>query len=120
MERNKERQNNAKQDILHRVRVLYSIFILVGIGIAARLLWVQLISPDVKHNAKIMETGVYRKDSVEAHRGAILSRSGEPLAMSSFRYYPLFDFAAEGIKDAQQENLTKNVDALCDMLAEYF
>ncbi len=117
----KKRSNGgAKQDIVKRVRTLYTIFILVGLCVAARLIWVQYFSPSVKHNAEVMKSGVRREQTIAAHRGAILSREGEPLALSSLRYHATFDFASEGIRNASSEDFEKEVGELSQLLADHF
>ncbi|MBR3590355.1 MAG: hypothetical protein IKL43_05010, partial [Alistipes sp.] len=118
--KNSEKKGNAKQDILHRVGVLYTLFILAALGITARLIWVQFVSPSVKHNAEVMSDGVYRTKTISAHRGAILASTGEPLALSSVRYEATFDFAAEGFRDAKPEDFKTNVDSLAKLLAQHF
>lgn len=121
MKEMKTKKTNAKQGILHRVRVLYVIFILIGIIIAARLVWVQAASPSVRHNAEVLNEGVQRMRIVEAHRGAILSRDGEPLALSSLRYHATFDFRSEGIIDEENdEAFAREVDSLSKILAAHF
>ena len=47
---------------------------------------------------------------VEAHRGTIFSRDGEPLAISSLRYNVYLDFGSEGMVDAEEKAYQKNVD----------
>lgn len=117
----KKRSNGgAKQDIVKRVRTLYTIFILLGLCVAARLIWVQYFSSSVKHNAEVMKNGVVREQTIAAHRGAILSREGEPLALSSLRYHATFDFASEGIRNASAEDFEKEVSELSQLLADYF
>ena len=110
----------AKKEILIRVRVLYLLFILVGFGVAARLIWVQMFSDSVAHNAQVLKDGVVREVSIPAHRGAILTRDGEPLAMSSLRYEPVFDFMSDGFNDASAQEFEQNVDSLSNMLARHF
>ena len=111
---------SAKKEILIRVRVLYLLFILVGFGVAARLIWVQMFSESVEHNAQVLKDGVVREVSIPAHRGAILTRDGEPLAMSSLRYEPVFDFMSDGFSDVSAQDFELNVDSLSNMLARHF
>ena len=110
----------AKKEILMRVRILYLIFILVGFGVAARLVWVQMFSESVAHNAEVLKDGIVREVTIPAHRGAILTRDGEPLAMSSLRYEPTFDFKSDGFNDASAQEFEENVDSLSKMLARHF
>lgn len=111
---------DAKRDIISRVKLLYTIFILLGIGIAARLLYVQIASPSVRHNARILNDGIQREVMLPAHRGTILTREGEPLALSSFRYHAAVDFASEALQERDEETLQRNVDSLSRLLAMHF
>ena len=113
-------QHSAKQDIVTRVRVLYLLFIAIGLLVAARLVWVQSLSPSVKHNAEVMSDGMRRVQTIPAHRGAILSRDGEPLALSSVRYHATIDFASEGFRNATPEKFDKEVSELARLLAAHF
>lgn len=112
--------STAKKEILIRVRILYLLFIVIGFAVAARLVWVQVFSPSVEHNAKVLKEGVMREVSIPAHRGAILTRDGKPLAMSSLRYEPTFDFKSDGFNDASRQEFNTNVDSLSNMLARHF
>ena len=91
-----EQKSKIKGDILLRVRMLYTLFILLGVVIFGRLVWVQLFSREVKVNAERMEHRIFREERVRARRGNILSRDGEALATSIFRYRVEFYMAAEG------------------------
>ena len=111
----------TRRDIISRVRFLYTLFIFIGIGIAVRLVWVQVISPSVRHNAQVLNNGIVRVLSIPAHRGTILTREGEPLALSSFRYHAAIDYAAEALHDdGDKDVLVRNVDSMSRMLAAHF
>lgn len=114
------KSKSPKQEILHRVRVLYLIFIMVGIAIAIRLVCIQISSDAVKHNAEVVNKGILRTVEISSHRGSILSRDGEPLVMSGFRYYATFDFASEGMRNVNDETFRKSADSLARMLADHF
>lgn len=120
----KEKQSQAnpgpKRGVVSRVNSIYGAFTTTGIVIIAMLMWVQLISPSVRHNARVLDTGVYDYETLVGHRGAILARDGEPLAISSLRYYVEMDFASEGILQAKPNVYYKNVDALAKLLASHF
>lgn len=103
-----------------RVRFLYFAFMVIGLIITVRLICVQIASPAVKHNAKVLKEGVFRYDEIEAHRGAILTRDGEPLAISSIRYNVELDFKSEGIRKADSMLYIKNADSLAKLLALHF
>ena len=129
MERDKKRvtesksplqKGEAKRDIIYRVRMLYTAFILVGICITIRLIWVQVASPSVKENSEVLDIGIQREVIMPAHRGTILTRDGEPMALSSFRYHATIDFASEGLRECDSAIRSKNIDSLAQMLAAYF
>ena len=109
-----------KRDVVSRVRYLYIALMLVGVLITLRIVWVQLASPAVRHNAKVLEEGVFRTKEIAAHRGAILTHDGEPLAISSLRYNVEMDFASEGIRKAADDIYRKNADSLSKLLAQLF
>ena len=117
---NGENKRGHKQDVVARVRFLYFAFMIVGLVIVVRLIGVQIASPAVKHNAKVLKEGVFRYDEIEAHRGAILTRDGEPLAISSIRYNVEIDFKSEGIRKADSILYIKNADSLSKLLALHF
>lgn len=116
----KGKRGRTKRDIISRVKSLYAAFILIGILVVLRLVWVIWISPSVRHNAEVMDEGIYRFDPIVAHQGTILSRNGEPLAISSLRYDVVLDFRSEGMLDADTVAYKTHVDSLARMLARYF
>ena len=107
-----------KDDILLRVRVLYSLFFIVGIIIAVRLVCVQFFSKDTRVNAQKLERKIFSRNEVLAHRGTIFARDGVPLATSIFRYTIRFDFGCEGFDDEQAYR--ENCDSLSKLLAAHF
>lgn len=109
-----------RRDIVSRVRFLYATLMFLGLGISIMIIWVQMASPAVRHNATILEEDVFRTTELEAHRGAILTLDGEPLAISSLRYNVEMDFAAEGIRQADDDTYFKNADSLAQLLALHF
>lgn len=114
------KKRGAKQDIISRVRSLYVAFILVGIAVALRMAWVVFFSPSVRHNAEVMENGIFRSYEVDAHRGAILSRDGEPLAISTMHYRVIVDCMAEGMTVVDDEVYIASAESLSQMLATMF
>lgn len=113
-----EHKSKIKGDILLRVRLLYSLFILVGLVILGRLIWVQFFSGEVATNAKRIESRIFREERVRARRGSILTRHGEALATSIFRYRVDFDMAAEGFDSL--ELFHEQSDSLAKLLALHF
>ncbi len=110
--------SNIKSDILLRVNALYLIFVVLVVVILVRLVCVQCFSEETRTNARRLSHRIFRTDTLYAQRGSILARNGEPLAISIFRYQPLFDFDSEGFEDT--ETFLKQSDSLAELLAAYF
>lgn len=115
-----KRPRTLRHDIISRVKSLYAILIICGICVILRFAWIIAISPSVRHNAEVMKDGIYRISDIEAHRGTIFSRDGEPLAISSLRYNILLDFGSEGILKSDSLVYISKIDALSQMLAAHF
>lgn len=114
----KEQRSRIKSDILLRVRVLYALFILAGAVVLLRLLWVQLFSSEVAYNADRLARRIFTEEVVPAQRGSILSRNGEPLATSIFRYQAAFDFASPGLDSLK--TFHEQADSLAKLLSAFF
>ncbi|MEG2365683.1 MAG: penicillin-binding transpeptidase domain-containing protein [Alistipes sp.] len=114
----KEEKSKIKSDILLRVRLLYVLFILAGLSILLRLIWVQMFSTEVDFNAKRLVNRIFTQDTIPAQRGTILARNGEPLAISLFRYQVEMDFASEGLDSL--DTYLEQSDSLSKLLANYF
>lgn len=111
-------RKDIKSDILTRVRVLYVLFIVLGLVIFARLIWVQVFSTEVAFNAERLEGRIFREQEIKAHRGSILTRDGEPLATSIFRYQVEMDFGSEGFDSLSMFH--EQSDSLAKLLSGYF
>ena len=107
-----------KSDILFRVKALYLFFIVLALLVLVRLLYVQFGSSETRINARRLSGRIFRTDTLYAQRGAILARDGEPLAISIFRYQPLFDFSSEGFADSL--TFVMQSDSLAGLLSSYF
>ena len=79
MSKMKPEKSRIKSDILLRVRLLYILFILAGLLIFARLVWVQLFSSEVAYNAERLAGRIFTEQIIPAQRGNILTRDGDPL-----------------------------------------
>lgn len=110
--------SKIKSDILQRVRLLYALFIFVGLVVLLRLVWVQLFSGEIAANAERLAGRIFVEDEIKAQRGSILSRDGEPLAASIFRYQVLMDFASPGLDSLK--TFHEQADSLSKLLAGYF
>ncbi len=100
-----------------RMYFLYGIFILLAVAVIFRIVHVQL-SDEVAVNSERLRNKIIFIDSLEAHRGSILSRDGRPLAESVFRKSILFDFASEGLDNDSLFKVQARKLSVC--LADYF
>ena len=107
-----------KRDILLRVRILYLLFIVAGIFVFGRIVWVQFFSREVADNARRLHARIFIKEELRARRGNILARNGEPLATSIFRYQVAFDFGSEGLDSLN--TFHEQADSLAKLLSAYF
>lgn len=113
-----EESSPIKRDILLRVRGLYILFILTGLVVFGRLVWVQFFSREVADNAERLHARIFTEEVIPAHRGNILARNGEPFATSIFRYQVAFDFGSEGLDSVNLFN--EQADSLAKLLAAFF
>ena len=113
-----EERSKIKSDILLRVRLLYVLFILARAVVLARLVWVQLFSAEVAYNADRLASRIFTEKEIPAQRGSILSRDGEPLATTIFRYQAAFDFASPGLDSLK--TFREQADSLSKLLAAFF
>ena len=113
-----KREVDVREEMFDRVKALHWCFILIGMCVLARLVWVSFFSAEVAHNAARLEERIFIADSVYARRGSILARDGEPLATSILRYRVDFDMASEGFDSL--EIFRKQADTLSKRLAGFF
>ena len=114
----KQERSKIKSDILLRVRLLYVLFILAGLTVFARLVWVQLFSAEVAYNADRLASRIFTEETIPAQRGSILARNGAPLATSIFRYQAAFDFASPGLDSLK--TFREQSDSLAKLLSAFF
>lgn len=124
MAEKRDKRSNAKEDIINRVYVLYGIFIVLGLCIAARLVWIQVADKRVEQHIEVMKKNIKNTETLYAHRGAILTCDGEPLAMTNRRYQPKFDFASEGMSEEYHKKdptkITRELRLLANQMALFF
>lgn len=109
---------DVKGEMYDRVKQVYGLFILVGLCVIVRLVWVMLPITETAKNAERLEQRIYLSDTVISRRGSILARDGEPLATSILRYRIDFDMGSEGFDD--EETFRENVDSLSKLLHNFF
>lgn len=114
----KPETSKIKSDILLRVRVLYMLFVLAGVLILGRILWVQFLSAETAYNAERLASRIFVDTEIPPQRGSILTRDGAPLATSIFRYQVKFDFASPGLDSLR--TFREQSDSLAKLLAAFF
>ena len=72
----KQERSKIKSDILLRVRLLYVLFILAGLTVFARLVWVQLFSAEVAYNADRLASRIFTEETIPAQRAASSRATG--------------------------------------------
>lgn len=115
----KKKPSPIKRGILSRVGWLYFWFFAIGVVVAVRLVWVQMVSEEVRVNAERLQSRIFTREVLPARRGSILARDGEPLATSLFRYQVAVDFASEGLR-TDERDFYRNSDSLAQLLSIYF
>lgn len=112
----KPQRSPIKEAILRRVKVLYVLFLLLGLAVLARVIWLQAGS-EGKALRDLSDKYSYRTEVVEGARGNIYSDDGRLLA-TSIPYYELrMDMAAGGLT---AELFNANIDSLSLCLAQFF
>lgn len=118
-----------KHDIMRRVVRLYIAAIIIGIVIAARLVYVQFLDGEVRGYADQYDSvKIFRPVKLDARRGTICARTGEPLATSIVKTTVYFDFAAQYFdlpkdpkpRHKKDSTIRANIDALALALSDYF
>ncbi|GHV01610.1 penicillin-binding protein [Bacteroidia bacterium] len=107
---------DIKKVILTRVRVLYGIFVLIGMLIVGKILWLQF-GPEAGKLKREAARITFEQITIPAQRGDILARDGRLLATSVPTYHIRMDFAAEGLDD---DTFRKGVDSLALQLSRFF
>lgn len=114
----KKREIDIKDEMYSRVKTVYILFILVGLCVIVRLVWVLGFSSEIACNADRLQQRIFVADSVYSRRGSILARDGEPLATSILRYRVDFDMAGEGFDSLSL--FREQADSLSKLLARFF
>lgn len=105
-----------KEAILRRVKVLYVLFLLLGLAVIGRVVWLQA-GTEGETLRDLSDKYSYRTEIIDGARGDIYSDDGRLLA-TSIPYYELrMDMAAGGLTP---ELFALNVDSLSLCLAHFF
>lgn len=114
----RKQETDIKEEMYSRVKKVYGLFILVGLCVMARLIWVLAFSHEIAYNAGRLQQRIFVTDSVYSRRGSILARDGEPLATSILRYRVDFDMASDGFDSLAM--FREQADSLSKLLAGFF
>jgi cell division protein FtsI (penicillin-binding protein 3) len=106
---------SIKKEIIFRTALVYVVFLLLGIAIAGRILYIQFIEGE-ELRSKVKELTL--KDiTIEPSRGDILAHDGRLLATSIPSYEIRMDMKARGLT---KSSFLKNIDSLSLCLSKLF
>ena len=106
-----------QRSIIRRAWLVYVFFVLFGMVIAARILYIQYGPDGGRLREEAESSRTFRWETLEAERGDILAYDGRLLATSSPYYELRMDFRATGLTDSL---LNLHVDGLSECMANFF
>lgn len=115
-EQRKHNEPDIKREIMLRVKLLYALFLLVGVCIFARIMWIQW-GPDGAALREKAEERTFRPERIDGRRGDIRAANGELLATSVLKYYLGMDFRVDSLT---ADKFLDNVADLADSLSRLF
>ncbi|MGE0076929.1 MAG: penicillin-binding transpeptidase domain-containing protein [Bacteroidales bacterium] len=106
---------SIKKDILTRIAVVYVFFVLLGLGIIAKIIYIQFVEGHKwRAKAKVI---TYKDIIVTPNRGDICATDGRVLA-TSIPYFDIrMDLLAGGVTDSV---FKENIDSLAICLSNFF
>lgn len=110
------RKRTIGKDILRRVRLLYVLFLLAGMMIVGRILWIQY-GPDGEELREKAEDITFARFRIPAERGDILGRDGRILATTIPEYEIRMDF---GVLNMSRDSFARVADTLGRCLARFY
>lgn len=102
-------KNNIKK-ITTRFRLIYFLFLIMGIAAIGKIISVQFLSEN-----KIEKENIYRSQEIKAKRGSILAYDGRPLAISVPYYRVKLDY-----NSSNDSVFNSKVDSLALALSTFF
>ncbi len=108
----------AKKSMDRRAKNFFKTAILIVVLVLVRIIYIQYFSAEVPIHAKELHRRIFSWQDIPAHRGSILDRDGDPLAVSTYNYQVEMDYGSEGL-DNHEQFLTQS-DSLSKLLALYF
>ena len=117
-----DKKYTLKKDIIRRIKILHIFFTVVVIVFLVYIIVAILLNPSVKAGFKEVcydkDYGIIKKEVVDARRGSIYSRNGEPLATSITRRTMIIDFGNERFDNYAKYR--QGADSLSRKLAAHF
>ncbi|MDR2890222.1 MAG: transpeptidase family protein [Alistipes sp.] len=113
---NRNHEPDIKREIMLRVKLLYAIFLVVGLCIFGRIMWIQW-GPDGAALREKAEERTFRPQRIDGRRGDIRAANGELLATSVLKYYLGMDFRVDSLT---ADRFHAGVDGLADSLSRLF
>ncbi len=111
-------KNAAKDSMLKRAKNIFLASIIIVVAVFVRMLYIQYFSVEVRKNAERFHEKIFDWQEIPAHRGSILDRNGDPLAVSVYNYQVMMDYGSEGFDN--HERFTTQADSLSKLLSLYF
>lgn len=116
-----DQKYSLKKDIARRIKILHLFFTGVVLLFLVYIIVAILLNGNVKAGFEEVcydkTYGIIKTETIDAHRGSIYSRNGEPLATSITRREMWIDFGSERFDN--YEKYCKNADTLSRKLAAY-
>ncbi len=111
-------RNIAKEQMLKRAKGIFLISIIIVILVCVRMVYIQYLSSEIRFNSERLHNRIFSWQELPAHRGAILDRDGDVLAVSTYNYQVYMDYGSEGF-DSRERFLSQS-DSLAKLLSLYF
>ncbi len=112
-----DQRKDIRKEIYDRSMYLYYVFLLVGLVIVCRMLYIQYSSEGFSLREEARNGRSFGIRNTEAKRGDILSHDNRMLATTIPLYHIYMDFAAEGLDD---DAFRAGVDSLSIYLSGFF
>ncbi len=108
----------TKREMLKRAKNIFLTSIIIMVAVFVRIIYIQYFSPEVRNNSAQLHNRIFSWQELPAHRGSILDRNGDPLAVSIYNYQVEMDYGSEGFDSP--ERFEQHTDSLSKLLARYF
>jgi cell division protein FtsI (penicillin-binding protein 3) len=112
-----KQESPIKKGITRRSWIVYWLFVLFGVVIIGRILYIQYGPEGDTLRERAVDSRTFQYTELKAERGDILAHDGRPLALSAPYYLLTIDARATGLTDSV---FNAHVDSLAWYLAGYF